>query len=162
MSARDWLRNTRGEWYVLGQGALAVLVLLAPIIDGKARSSYPDGVTATVAIGCILIALGFAFAALGALGLGRHVSPFPRPKHDAQLVETGVFAVVRHPIYTGLSLLALGYSLLWASVAALVATVALIIFLDMKSRREERWLEEKFDAYARYKARVRRLVPLIY
>ena len=48
------------------------------------------------------------------------------------------------------------------SLAAFATTVALFIFFDMKSRREERWLQEKFDGYGRYKMRVRKLVPFIY
>jgi len=77
-------------------------------------------------------------------------------------VQTGVYALVRHPIYSGLTLFALGYSLIWTSMAALVATAALFLLLDMKARREERWLQEKFDSYGRYRARVRRLIPFVY
>jgi protein-S-isoprenylcysteine O-methyltransferase Ste14 len=47
-------------------------------------------------------------------------------------------------------------------MVALVATAALFVLLDMKSRREERWLQEKFDNYGRYKMRVRRLIPFVY
>jgi len=162
MNARDWIRNTRGEWYVLAQGVLALLVLLAPIIDGRAPSLDPRTATATAIAGAILCVIGLAFAASGSRSLGRNASPFVRPKDDAHLVETGVFSIVRHPIYAGLSLLALGYSLIWTSIAALVATVAFFILLDMKSRSEERWLQEKFDSYGRYKVRVRRLIPFVY
>jgi protein-S-isoprenylcysteine O-methyltransferase Ste14 len=162
MSAQDWVRNTRGEWYVLAQGALVFLVLLAPIIDGKAPFTSAQGVTATTVLGAVLCAIGLAFVALGGRSLGRNATAFARPKDDAQLVETGVYSIVRHPIYTGLSLIALGYSLLWTSLAALAAAIALFIILDVKARREERWLNEMFDGYGRYKARVRRLIPFIY
>lgn len=162
MNARYRVHNARGEWYVLGQIVLVLLVLLAPIADGKAPALSLNAIDSTTLIGTVFALLGFAFAALGSLALGRNLSPFPRPKEGSELVESGVFSIVRHPIYTGLSLLALGYSLLWASVAALVATAVLFVFLDIKARREEQWLEEKFDAYARYKARVRKLVPFIY
>ena len=151
MSARDWIRNTRGEWYVLAQGVLVVLVLLAPTVDGTSPS-----LATTTVVGSILGVIGLVLAAFGARSLGPGVSPFPRPK------ETGVYAIVRHPIYTGLTLFALGYSLIWTSMAALVATAALFVELDMKSRREERWLQEKFDGYGHYKMRVRRLIPFVY
>src|SRR6058998_2855696 len=152
MSAQDWIRNTRGEWYVLAQGVLVLFVLLAPTLDGTS----PSLTTATTVVGSILCVIGLVLAAFGARSLGQSVSPFPRPKDDTHLVQTGVYAIVRHPIYTGLTLFALGYSLIWTSVAALVATAALFVELDMKSRREERWLKEKFDGYGGYQARVRR------
>jgi protein-S-isoprenylcysteine O-methyltransferase Ste14 len=160
MSSADWVRNTRGEWYVLAQGVLMLLVLLAPTLDG--RPPLTGAMTLTTVIGSALCAAGLALAALGAFSLGRNVTPFPRPKDDAHLVETGVFSIVRHPIYSGLTLLALGYSLLCASWAGLAATAALFVLLDLKARREERWLNEKFDGYGRYQARVKRLIPFVY
>jgi protein-S-isoprenylcysteine O-methyltransferase Ste14 len=158
MSMQDWIRNTRGEWYVLAQGVLVLSVLLAPTLDGTS----PSLATTTTVVGSILCVIGLALAAFGARSLGPGVSPFPRPRDGAHLVETGVYAIVRHPIYSGLTLFALGYSLIWMSVAALVSTAALFVLLDMKSRREERWLQLKFDSYGRYQARVRRLIPFVY
>lgn len=51
---------------------------------------------------------------------------------------------MRHPIYSGLTLAAAGWSLMWSSVAALFAALALLGFFDVKARREERWLEAQF------------------
>ena len=69
---------------------------------------------------------------------------------------------MRHPIYSGLSLAAFGWSLIWNSIAALVATLLLLAFFDIKARREERWLEEKFTGYAAYRSRVKKLIPFVY
>ena len=158
MSTRDWLKNSRGEWYVLAQTFLMALAFVAPRLDGASPSlGSSSGIAGTA-----LCAAGFIFVVLGSVGLGRSLSPFPRPKESGRLVETGVFSLVRHPIYTGLSLLALGWTVLWMSAAALLATVALFALFDVKARREERWLQEKFDSYGAYKARVRKLVPFVY
>lgn len=70
--------------------------------------------------------------------------------------------MIRHPIYTGLSLCAFGWSLLHGSVLSLICTLALVVFFDIKARREERWLAVKFDGYAAYRQRVRKLIPFIY
>ena len=40
--------------------------------------------------------------------------------------------------------------------------VLLLLFLDVKSRREERWLSAKFSSYADYRKRVRKLIPFVY
>ena len=106
MPARDWLHNARGEWYVLGQAVLSLTVLLAPRADG----TLPSLTTGAMLAGAVLGAAGLALVLLGSAKLGRSLSPFPRPRDQGRLVETGVFALVRHPIYTGMTLLAVGWS----------------------------------------------------
>ena len=86
----------------------------------------------------------------------------PRPRAGAQLVTGGVYAVVRHPIYTGVVLGATGWGLLAASPGALACAAALFLLFDLKSRREEAWLTERFPGYAPYRARTRRLLPFVY
>ena len=158
MSASDWLRNTRGEWFVIAQTALMLAVLVAPKLEG--RNVFWSGITG--AAGGLLCIVGLGFVVLGSIALGRNLSPFPKPKEKGTLVESGIFSVVRHPIYSGFSLAAFGWSVLWNSIAALIAALLLLAFFDIKARREERWLEEKFTGYAAYKSRVKKLIPFVY
>jgi protein-S-isoprenylcysteine O-methyltransferase Ste14 len=84
------------------------------------------------------------------------------PRDGRELREEGIYAVIRHPIYGGVILSALGWSL-WLSPAALVPTAATGAFLDLKSRREEMWLVERYSRYRDYRARVRnRFLPLVW
>ena len=158
MSTSDWLRNTRGEWFVIAQAALLLAVVVAPKLDG--RSVSWSGLAD--AAGGLLCIAGLGFVVLGSIALGRNLSPFPKPKEKGTLVESEIFSIVRHPIYTGFSLFAFGWSLVWNSIAALIAALVLLVFFDIKARREERWLEEKFTGYAAYKERVKKLVPFVY
>jgi protein-S-isoprenylcysteine O-methyltransferase Ste14 len=98
----------------------------------------------------------------GAIWLGRALTPLPYPKPGAGLVETGPFALVRHPIYGGGLVLALGWALFVQGWLTLGYVAVLFAFLDVKSRREERWLAEKFPTYAAYQRRVRKLIPFVY
>lgn len=148
--------SSKGQEYVLVQTVLILVVLLAPLLG---TASWP---VIVVVLGGLLCLAGLAFAALGSVTLGRNLSPFPKPKDDSRLIQGGIFSVVRHPIYTGVSLLALGWSLLWGSVVASILALALLVFFDIKARREERWLEAKFTEYAAYKRRVRKLIPFLY
>jgi protein-S-isoprenylcysteine O-methyltransferase Ste14 len=101
-------------------------------------------------------------AALGLLGLRENLTAVPRPVEGGRLVDTGVYGLVRHPIYTGIIAAAVGWGLLAASPPALVVAIGLGIFFDLKSRREEAWLLDAYPAYAGYRRRVRKLIPLVY
>lgn len=109
-----------------------------------------------------LLALGAVTGVAGTFALGGNRTPFPKPREDAQLVRSGVYALVRHPLYSSLIALSLGWACLWGS--GLGAALALVQagFLDAKARREERWLRVQFPAYADYAANVRRLIPWLY
>ncbi len=77
-------------------------------------------------------------------------------------METGEYAIVRHPIYSGVSLIALGWALARRSPLVLGYALMLFLFFDIKSRREEDWLRQKFPNYSGYQRRVKKLVPFLY
>src|SRR5215831_18230974 len=134
MSASDWFRNTRGEWFVIAQTALMLAVLVAPKLDG--RNVFWTGITG--AAGGPLCIVGLGFVVLESTALGRNLSPFPKPKEKGTLVESGIFSVVRHPIYSGFSLAAFGWSLLWNSIATLIAALLLLAFFDKRKARRRK------------------------
>ncbi|MDB5105968.1 MAG: hypothetical protein JWP91_3657 [Fibrobacteres bacterium] len=71
-------------------------------------------------------------------------------------------AWVRNPTYSGLSALAMGYALWEGDVARIILAVGVFVFLDRKSKAEEKWLSARFPGYAEYKARVKKLIPFLY
>ena len=147
----------RGVGWVLIQGVLLVLVAaagwsLGPDWSGPLR-------LAGIVVGIVLIAGGIVLAARGVVDLGGALTPLPMPRDGAELVVTGVYALVRHPIYGGLVLAAFGWAIVRASVVAVVLAAALAAFFRVKSAREEAWLEQRFPAYDAYRARTRRLIP---
>jgi protein-S-isoprenylcysteine O-methyltransferase Ste14 len=143
-----------GEGWVAGQ-----LVLLAAVVGaGFVGPRWPWGPLPLV-LGVVLVVAGLALALAGIAGLGSSLTPLPRPKEDASLREDGVFGLARHPIYGGVLVAALGWSLATRPLA-LLPTVLAELFLELKSRREEAWLLERFPGYDGYRRRVRwRFVP---
>jgi protein-S-isoprenylcysteine O-methyltransferase Ste14 len=98
----------------------------------------------------------------GSIDLGAALTPNPRPRTGAGLRDRGLYRRVRHPIYGGVILGSLAWSL-WLSPTALAPTALTAVFVDLKSRREEAWLEERYPGYASYRSRVRRrFLPLLW
>ncbi len=149
----------RGVGWVAIQGVLLVLVVAA------GWSLGPDWTGAVrfvgIFVGIMAIAGGAILLVRGIVDLGSAFTPLPRPRDDAELVETGVYALARHPIYGGLILGALGWSVMQASFVALVASGVMAGFFFLKSAREEAWLEARFDRYAAYRRRTKRFIPWI-
>jgi protein-S-isoprenylcysteine O-methyltransferase Ste14 len=149
----------RGEgWFLLQVvlfGAIAVSGAVSPSWGG-----WPAAVG--IAIGGILIGCGGLLSLRGLLDLRENLTPFPKPLEGARLVESGAYRLVRHPIYGGLILGALGWGLMRASPVTLLGALLLAVFFDLKSRREEIWLSESYPEYPAYRSRTRRLVPWVY
>jgi protein-S-isoprenylcysteine O-methyltransferase Ste14 len=113
-------------------------------------------------LGAALCLGGGAVAVWAARTLGRSLTPFPRPRPEGELVETGPYAWVRHPLYGAGLLFFLGYGLL-ASVPATAAVAALATLWWLKAGVEERYLAAQFPAYEAYRSRVRRrLLPYLF
>ncbi len=157
-----WWRGERGEWLVVLQLALMALVFLGPRrIAGWPAWAWPAR-PAFRAAGIVLMAGGGALLLAALLRLGRGLTPLPYPKEGAALVRSGPYGLVRHPMYGGGLVLALGWALFAGSALTLCYVALLFVFLDLKSRREERWLAGRHPEYAEYRRRVRKLVPFLY
>lgn len=84
-------------------------------------------------------------------------------KEDHELVRTGPYRFVRHPIYTGLLLGFIGTAVARAEWRGVLAVALVFISLWRKLKLEERWMGETFGArYASYKREVRALVPFLF
>jgi protein-S-isoprenylcysteine O-methyltransferase Ste14 len=101
-------------------------------------------------IGCGLLVLVFAWIAIARIQLGRSFSVTPQA---TQLVTTGVYARIRHPIYLASPFLLLAFSLVMATWWPLLLLVAVIPMQIARARREEAILRTTFGAeYDRYRA----------
>lgn len=143
----------RGGWWVVGQ-----IVLFGVFVWALGHTRTIP--TAIGVLGWFLVAAGAGLGGGGLFALGSNLTPYPEPLEHGRLVERGVYRVVRHPIYGGIGIGAIGLALGRGSWTALAIGVGLLGFFWLKSRREERRLAAAFTEYASYQDRVRaRLVP---
>jgi protein-S-isoprenylcysteine O-methyltransferase Ste14 len=152
----------RGEGWVIGQFILVAMVgaLGVPGLWSLPPTSAVGWIA--LALGLCLLAGGLAIGGLGIRALGAHLTALPRPRTDAELVETGIYRRIRHPVYVGVMLTSIGWAVAMASLPALAACLALGAWFDLKARREEAWLVEGFAGYEAYRARTHRFIPGLY
>jgi protein-S-isoprenylcysteine O-methyltransferase Ste14 len=111
-------------------------------------------------VGAVLCVAGCAFAIWARFSLGRSWG-MPMTRHAApELVTSGPYRFVRHPIYTGILFMLVGTSLLHAVAA--IPSAAFIGYFVYSARREEGDMERQFpDAYPAYKRRSKMLIPFL-
>ena len=106
---------------------------------------------------------GLLFAVWARFFLGRNWSATVTVKQDHELVRTGPYAVVRHPIYAGLTLALLGTTIAVGELRGLVAVAIAVIGWRLKFRTEETFMTEQFGTeYVDYKRRVKALIPFVW
>jgi protein-S-isoprenylcysteine O-methyltransferase Ste14 len=154
--ARPSFVEKGGVWVVAQFVVMAGWLALTPVGHTRTHS-----IAMQILAGALLLAGAYAGVA-GALTLGKSRTPFPRPPEDTQLIRHGIYAIVRHPLYTSLIALSLAWACYWQSPVGGALAILQALLLDAKARREERWLREKFPEYPDYAAGVKRLFPFIY
>jgi protein-S-isoprenylcysteine O-methyltransferase Ste14 len=111
-------------------------------------------------LGVSLIAAGLAFAGWARVHLGRNWSGSVTVKEAHELIRSGPYGYVRHPIYTGLIAAVLGTVIASGTVRAVLALVIVVVSLLRKLRTEEAFMRDTFPGeYQRYSAAVPALVP---
>jgi protein-S-isoprenylcysteine O-methyltransferase Ste14 len=86
----------------------------------------------------------------------------PEPKSSAQLITSGPYRLIRHPMYSALLLATLAFAVaenIWVKVGL---WIALALILSAKASFEEQLMREKFSEYAAYCARTKRFLPYLF
>lgn len=160
--ARTWEQDREpalGALLVAVQLAWFLAIALAMAWDG----TLPDGeVGPTRIAGLGLTIAGGALAFVASRRLGPALNPKPEPVQGTELVETGPYALARHPIYGGVTMFLLGTALIVDSVLGSLLAIGLGGFFYLKSEYEERRLLLRYPGYHAYRERVpRRLIPFV-
>jgi protein-S-isoprenylcysteine O-methyltransferase Ste14 len=145
--------GSRGEIWFAGQVILALAVLfppgfLRPLLEGA---------------GWLGVAAGLGLMVAGQQALGANLTPFPKPRESGTLSKEGVLQYVRHPMYGGLLLAAVGFAAATGDELRMLLALAFFLVLDTKASVEEAYLTEKFgEEYERVMKSTKKFIPGIY
>lgn len=108
-----------------------------------------------------LVLIGFGFALWARLHLGRNWGMPMSLRQGHELVTSGPYAHVRHPIYSGIMLATIG-SVLAGGLVWLLPVVVCFVYFLISARTEEAMMLEQFpDAYPAYRRRTKMLIPFV-
>jgi protein-S-isoprenylcysteine O-methyltransferase Ste14 len=113
-------------------------------------------------LGAAVAVAGLLFAVWARVYLGRNWSSEVTIKQDHELITTGPYAVVRHPIYTGILTGFLGTAIALSELRGFIAFILIFVILWLKLRMEEQWMRSQFgETYATYIIQTAALVPYL-
>jgi len=142
---------------------IAVALLAVPTApSGLLSTRILPATRAVFFFGLGLVAAGLLFTVWARVHLGRNWSGIVTVKQDHELVRSGPYGLVRHPIYSGLLLAIAGSAVVRGEWRGVLALVIAFVALWRKLRLEEAWMSETFgDQYADYRTRVAALIPFV-
>jgi len=114
-------------------------------------------------IGAAVAVIGLLFAVWARQHLGRNWSRSVTIKENHELIKTGPYALVRHPIYTGILSGFLGTAIALSQVRGFLGFVLVFLVLWRKLRMEEEWMRSQFgETYATYAHQTAALIPYVF
>ncbi len=148
---------TKDFLFVSGQ-LLLFIIYVVPLFS----IPFPFHINIVIRYASLILAiLGILFMGLAILQLNKNLTPFPTPKEDGTLIQNGVYKFIRHPIYTGIILLAIGFGLFHESLWEVCIGIVLWVLFYFKSTYEEKLLSKHFPDYAAYSKTTGRFFPFI-
>ena len=153
----------RGELLVLIQFALMIGFALLPAWHpglGADAMAATSGLRFWLAVPFMLVAL--VFGAFGSVHIRDYLTPLPYPVDHNQLVQHGVYGIVRHPLYASLLFAGAAWTVYNLSLSHLLALGVAFLFFNYKAGKEEAWLTERHPDYVDYAKRVKKFIPFLY
>jgi protein-S-isoprenylcysteine O-methyltransferase Ste14/rhodanese-related sulfurtransferase len=155
--------NMRGPDFreiAIGYITFAFLVLIVAPSEHVLRHLHVPLVQRTV--GSVLGLGGLLLGLASYRALGRNFRVFAAPRRSGSLITTGVYAKVRHPMYTAVVVALLGYAVYFGSWYALPFWLCCTVLYMVKAAREEPLLLQRYPDYVEYRKRTWKFVPFVW
>ena len=142
--------------------AVLVVVVILMIRSGVFRDHGVNTDPWRATLGLILFAVGLGFAVWARVHIGRNWGPPMTHKDEPELVTSGPYRLVRHPIYSGILAAGVGTAVALNWIWLIAVGLAGVYFV-YSATVEERYLSEQFpDTYPAYKRTTKMVVPFIF
>ncbi|MEW6347472.1 MAG: methyltransferase [Thermodesulfobacteriota bacterium] len=138
---------------------ILVTLVAAPLEASLVERAVPEYVSW---LGAGLGVLGLILGGLSFRALGRNFRVFAAPRRSGTLITSGVYSMVRHPMYTGVIVGLGGYVLMFGALFCVPLWMAVTALYTIKSIKEERIIEAKFPEYHEYRKKTWRLIPYLF
>ena len=102
-------------------------------------------------VGFLIIIIAFIILLVAIKDLGRNLSLLPRPVNNSNLVTTGIYRFMRHPMYYSLIFISFGVFITKLSIYYLFLSISLVLIIKFKIALEEQYSNNKFKNYLLYK-----------
>ena len=157
------MKRGRVPWSREARIRAAILVIAFLLIRfGFFRGQHVNAEPWRAALGIVLFALGLGFAVWARVNIGRNWGTPMTQKEEPELVTSGPYHRVRHPIYSGILVAGIGTAVALNWLGLIVVALAGVYFV-YSATVEERFLADQFpDAYPAYKRATKMLVPFIF
>jgi protein-S-isoprenylcysteine O-methyltransferase Ste14 len=150
----------KGRVFASVQFVLGFIIIFFSIDEyyqiGRTETLVVKIISICLLIACVLITV------TAVLNFKQIITPNPVPRGKSALVTTGIYSVIRHPMYLGVITGLLGFSLYYSAYYTTLLNIPLIILFLFKIKFEERQLIEKFPDYLTYMKKTKKLIPFIY
>jgi protein-S-isoprenylcysteine O-methyltransferase Ste14 len=160
-------RTTKQQPFLARSLYIAGTAVAAVLLNGWIRGFHLTRpvlphTLAIVLVADIIVFAGLVIAVWARVMLGRNWSARVSLKENHELIRTGPYRLVRHPIYSGLLLMILGTAALAGQLGGFVALLICFYGFWMKLRQEERLLTRDLPGYSEYKAQTKALIPFLF
>ena len=158
--ARPTVEAPRNQYRFLFVLVVAGFMLVLGVVPWQFAPLWPVGPRLGWAMVAVT-ALSLAFTWWARIAMGRLWNGGVSRTAEHRVLDSGPFALVRHPIYTGLIAAVVAVAVLQARPLALFGAGLFVLGFTLKARLEERFLTAEFPEYEDYRKRVRMIVPFV-
>jgi len=152
--------RTKGRLLAAIQFTLLLVIFISAFFESNHfKRPTPEVITI---ISIVLLITGVISTLFTLIAFNQYMTPNPVPLDNAQLRTSGIYSVVRHPMYLSVLILLIGGTLYLHAYFTLLLDIIAMLFLVYKINFEEKMLLEKFPEYKLYQSETKKLLPFIY
>jgi protein-S-isoprenylcysteine O-methyltransferase Ste14 len=156
------LAETRTAQKIVASGFLLIVVAVLVVSALDHRFGWSQVPTAVVVLGDALVAIGFGITLLVVIE-NSYAAANVTVEAEQTVISTGLYAIVRHPMYFGAVIMMIGMPLALDSYWGLVTLLPVMAVLALRITDEEKMLRQELDGYDEYTQKVHhRLVPGVW